>query len=100
MGAQHDRVARKTARQLQTDYNAGQGPDVITNNRVVEVETETTVTDAARQLQGFNRPVYVQGADAATTKKAAEHYKDTTIGVMDQNGNIVQRSTRSSGRRK
>ena len=63
---------------------------VILNNnaprQVIEVETIDTINDDARQLQGYQRPVYVAGADDAATEAALEHYDGTTIGVMDPSG--------------
>ncbi len=90
----HDETARRIARRRGGEYNKGQGPDIQLPGMVVEVESDRTVSDAGRQLSGFTRPVYVAGANANATKKALERYKDSTIGVMDQNGNILKRSTR------
>lgn len=90
----HDDAAQRLAKMLGTEYNKGPGPDVVTRDQATEVETANTVGDAARQLRGFTKPVYVQGADAVTTKKALERYEDTTIGVRNPQGKIVRRSTR------
>ena len=96
--SKHDRVAESMANKENTDYNRGQGADVQSSRRAIEVETANTIGDAARQLAGYQKPVYVAGADAATTKKALEHYQNTTIGVMNSQGKIVKPSTR--GRKK
>lgn len=90
----HDKTAEVIAEKKGTDYNKGPGPDIQTPRQVIEVETADTIGDAARQLQGFNRPVYVAGADDAAAQAALEHYKDTTIGVMDPSGNILKSSSR------
>lgn len=95
----HDDAAQRLASKLGTEYNRGQGPDVQTKDQVTETETVNTIADAARQLSGFKKPVYVQGADAAATKKALERYGDTTIGVRNQQGRIVKRSTRGKQKR-
>ncbi len=92
--SKHDDAARRLAKKLGTEYNTGQGPDVITDSQATETETSATVGDAARQLAGFTRPVYVQGADPAATKKALERYEKSTIGVRNSQGKIVKRSTR------
>ena len=96
--SKHDKVAGKIAKQEGTEYNRGQGPDVKNPQRAIEVETTRTVGDAARQLAGYQQPVYVAGTDAEATKKALQHYKNTTIGVMNSQGQILKRSTR--GRKK
>ena len=94
MGTKHDDTANRIARQKGTEYNRGQGPDVITPRQAVEIETENTVQDGLRQLRGFRKPVYIAGADAAATKKALEVTEGTTVGVMNSGGEIVKRSTR------
>lgn len=94
MSSKHDQAAQRLANQLGTEYNRGKGPDVITKDQVTETETVNTIADAARQLSGFQKPAYVQGADPAATEKALEHYGDTTIGVRNPQGKIVKRSTR------
>lgn len=96
MGTSHDSTARRIARKNNTDYNASQGPDVVSAGRAIEIETENTVNDGLRQLQGFNKPVYIAGSNQAATKKALEATKGTTVGVMDPNGKILKRSTRKS----
>ena len=96
MSTTHDKAANRIAKQNNTEYNKGQGPDVNTSRRAIEVETEKTVSDGLRQLQGFNKPVYIAGATKAATEKALEITEGTTVGVMDQNGNVVSRSTRKS----
>ena len=96
--SKHDKVARQIAKNQNTSYNKGQGPDVKNSRRAIEVETTRTVGDAARQLAGHQKPVYVAGADAEATKKALQHYDNTTIGVMNSKGQILKRSTR--GRKK
>ncbi|MCH7591883.1 MAG: hypothetical protein IH989_03750 [Planctomycetes bacterium] len=95
----HDDAAQRLAARLGVEYNRGQGPDVITGSQATETETSATVADAARQLAGFTRSVYVQGADKAATDKALTHYKDTTIGVRDPTGKILKPSTRKSRRK-
>ncbi len=94
MASKHDQAAERLATTLGTTYNRGQGPDVQTKDQVTETETVNTIPDAARQLRGFNKPVYVQGADPAATKKALERYEKSTIGVRNSQGKIVKQSTR------
>ena len=94
MSGKHDEVAKRIAKKQGTTYNRSQGPDVENSQRAIEVETTGTVGDAARQLAGYQKPVYVAGADAKVTKKALQHYKNTTIGVKNSQGNVVKPSTR------
>ena len=92
----HDETARRIARRRGGEYNRGQGPDIQLPQMVVEVESPGTVADAGRQLSGYTRSVYVAGSNAQATRRALARYQDSTIGVMDQNGNILKRSTRKS----
>ena len=90
----HSGTANRIAHQLGVDYNRGKGPDVKAPDVTVEVETADTVADAARQLRGFRGPVYVAGTSQEAVNKALDQYGDSTIGVMDKDGNIVKPSSR------
>ena len=90
----HRETAKRIARKLRATYNSGEGVDIISKRATVEVETERTIQDAKMQLQGYRGPVYIAGVDQKTTAKALVVTKGSTIGVMDQNGNILKRSSR------
>ena len=90
----HDIAANRIAKKLGTEYNKGQGPDIKTPKMVVEVETDGTVKDGLRQLRGFRKSVYIAGSNQEAVKAALKATKDTTVGVMDAQGNIVKRSSR------
>jgi len=102
--SKHDRVAERLAKKEGVKYNRGQGADIQSSHRAIEVESVNTIGGAARQLAGYQKPVYVAGADAEATKKALQYYKNTTIGVKNSQGKVVRRSTRkgtgSTGPRK
>lgn len=92
--ASHKRTARRIAKRYKTEYNPGKGADIQTDRVAIEVETADTVSDAVRQLQGHRKPVYIAGTDQATVDKALQRTKRLTIGVMDNQGNIIKKSTR------
>ncbi len=94
MSTKHDETAKFIAAQKGVSYNQGPGPDIRTPRQIIEVETADTITNAAQQLRGYRGPVYVVGVDAKATEAALEHYKETTIGVMDASGKILKPSTR------
>ena len=94
MPRKHDIVANRLAKKEDTEYNRGQGPDINTSRRAIEVESETTVSDGFRQLQGFHKPVYIAGSNPQATKKALEETEGTTVGVMNSQGKILKPSTR------
>jgi hypothetical protein len=90
----HDNAAKRIAKKLRSEYNSGKGVDINAPQMAVEVETPETVKDGIRQLQGFRKPVYIAGSNKKATEKALEITKETTIGVMDSQGNIMRPSTR------
>lgn len=90
----HAAVANRLARQYGTEYNRGAGADIKTRNVAIEVETESTVGDAGRQLQGHRKQVFVAGTSKAAVDAALDRYEGTSIGVMDNRGRILKRSTR------
>ena len=90
----HKTTANRIAKKYNTDYNDSKGVDVKSPRATIEIETIDTVNDALGQLRGHKGPAYIAGTNAEAVQKAIEVTKDTTIGVMDNQGNIVQRSTR------
>lgn len=92
--SKHDRVAERLAKKEGVKYNRGQGADIQSSRRAIEVESVNTIGDAARQLAGYQKPVYVAGVDAKATQKALQQYEGTTIGVIGSSGKTLKRSTR------
>ena len=90
----HTAVANRLARQHGTTYIRRAGADVQTRSVAIEVETERTVGDAGRQLQGHRKQVYVAGSSQAATEAALERYRNSSIGVMDPHGRVLKPSTR------
>ena len=62
-GLSHERAANSIARRNGAEYNKDKGPDVKTPFATIEVETEGTVRDGLRQLQGHRGPVYIAGSN-------------------------------------
>ena len=90
----HATTANLIARKFNTEYNRGQGADIQTSNIAIEVETPDTIKDAGRQLQGHRKNVYVAVTNQNAVSSALEYYKNSTIGVMDNQGNILKPSSR------
>lgn len=90
----HKTTANRIARKLGTAYEPGQGADIQTSRLVVEVETAKSVREAPGQLQGYRGPVYIAGVNQEAIERALEVTKGTTIGVMDNQGNVVKSSSR------
>ncbi len=93
--SKHDKVAGKLAKREGTEYNRGQGADIQGSKRAIEVESPQTIGDAARQLAGYQKPVYVAPTDPKAVPKAVKRYQKTTIGVMTPTGKVVKSSTRA-----
>ena len=94
MDTLHDATAKRIARKFGVEYNRGQGPDIETRQLVIEVETNDTSREAYRQLQGFDKPVHIAGANLYATLSALVYTLRTTIGVMEPDGNIRKESSR------
>ena len=89
----HKITANRIAKKLNAEYNSSEGPDIVTNKLVVEVESADTMPDAVRQLRGFRKPVYIAGPNQEAVEKALEATEGTTVGVMDNQGKIIRKST-------
>ena len=90
----HKITARRIANKLHTEYNNADGVDIKSKEATVEVETPETVSDAPGQLRGHRGPAYIAGTNKEAVNKALEVSKGTTIGVMDNQGNIIKPSAR------
>ena len=90
----HKTTANRISKKYNTQYNEGQGVDIQTTRIAVEVETPETVPDAMNQLRGHRKPVYIAGTNQEAVERALEITKGTTVGVMDNQGKIVKKSTR------
>jgi len=90
----HKTTANRIAGKFGVEYNDGEGVDIKSKHATVEVETSDTVAEAPGQLRGHRGPAYIAGSNQEAVEKALEVTKGTTIGVMDNQGNIVKRSTR------
>ena len=90
----HKTTSNRIANKYGVEYNNVEGVDIVSNRATVEVETPDTVQDGLRQLQGYHGSVYIAGTNQEAVDNAIEATKGTTIGVMDNQGNIVKSSTR------
>ena len=90
----HKAAANRIAEKLTADYNSGKGVDIKSPKAIVEVETPGTVNDALGQLRGHKGPCYIAGTNQEAVQKAIDTAKGTTVGVMDNQGKVVKKSTR------
>ena len=87
-------AANRIARKFKAEYIPGPGPDIKCPTCTIAVESVETLPDASRKLSGYKGPVYVAVTRKADLYAAVEKYMHTTIGVMDNQGDIVKKSTR------
>ena len=90
----HDIVANRIAKKLNTSYNRGRGPDIYKYPTVVEVVLAHEVEKGMESIKMFEGPTYLAGATQLAIERTKKHAKGTSIGVMDQFGKILKRSTR------
>jgi len=90
----HKTTSNRIAQKYDVEYNNGKGVDIKSNRATVEVETPETVSEGLSQLQGHRGPVYIAGTNQEAVDKALDATEGTTIGVMDNQGNIVKSSSR------
>jgi len=90
----HRSTAKRLAKKFGTEYNMGQGADINAQDVAIEVETPGTVKGGLKQLQGHQKQVYIAGTNQKAVERALERTKGTTVGVMDNQGKIVKKSTR------
>ena len=72
----------------------GKGPDIKARGRTIEIESKESVNEAGRQLSGHKGLAHVAGKDKQATDAAKERYKDSSIGVMNSRGKVVQPAKR------
>jgi hypothetical protein len=90
----HKTASNRIAGKYNAEYNSNKGVDIVTPKIAIEVETEHTISSGMQQLQGHKKSAYIAGTNREAVNKALERTKGTTIGVMDNQGNVVRRSTR------
>ena len=90
-------TANRIAKKLNTEYILGPGPDIKSPQYTIAVETEESLSEAVRKLSGYRGPVYVAVTNKKSLFAAIEKYAHMTIGVMDNQGDIVKKSTRNKG---
>jgi len=98
--SEHDRIADAIARKLRAPYNPAKGADVVSAERVVEVEIDGAgLGRGIEQLQGYKQLRYL-GVPKRLVPTAVKRTKGTKIGIMNADGNIVKRAQRPARKRR
>ncbi len=91
---QQKTIANRLAKKFNTEYIPGVGADVKTKRIAIKVVSAESIEDGMRELRGHRKPVYLAGTNKSAVNAALEAIKGTTVGVMDNQGKIIEKSKR------
>ena len=92
--SKHDEIAEKLAKNFAAEYKKNKGIDIVTKNRVIEVETKkNALSQGIKQVQNSPKARYI-AVNKTSIKDALKATKGTGIGVMRPTGKIVKRAGR------
>jgi glutathione synthase/RimK-type ligase-like ATP-grasp enzyme len=92
--SKHDEIAEKLAKEFGTDYKSHKGIDIITKNRVIEVETKkNSISQGIDQVQNSSKARYL-AVNKININAALNATKGTGIGVMSESGKIIKKAGR------
>jgi len=90
----HDKIAERLARKMGTDYKSTKGIDIVTPNKVIEVETKkNSLPQGIRQVAHSQKARYL-AVNKQNLKNALEATSGTGIGVMGPTGIIHKKASR------
>lgn len=92
--SKHDEIAKKLAKMFVTEYKSQKGIDIVTKDRVIEVETKKgSIRQGIKQVEKSSKARYL-AVNNQNVQNAIEATKDSGIGVMSERGKIVKRASR------
>ena len=90
----HDQIAENLAKKFGTEYKKHKGIDIVTKDRVIEVETtKEGIYQGINQIKRSSKARYI-AVDDKNIQNALDATKGTGIGVMDSKGRIIKRAGR------
>jgi len=90
----HDQIAEKLAKKFGVEYQKQKGVDIVTKDRVMEVETKKNgIAQGIGQVKRSPKARYL-AVNQVNIKNALQATQGTGIGVMQSNGEIVKRAGR------
>lgn len=90
----HDKIAERLAKRFKTEYKSDKGIDIVTPDKVIEVEVkENGITQGIKQVEKARKARYI-AIPPELKKKVLEATKGTGIGVMGSSGAIIKKATR------
>ena len=90
----HDQIAENLAKKFGTEYKKHKGIDIVTKDRVIEVETtKEGIYQGINQIKRSSKVRYI-AVDDKNIQNALDATKGTGIGVMDSKGEVIKRARR------
>lgn len=90
----HDEIAEKLAKKFNTEYKSPKGIDLVTQNRVVEVETKKSgIYQGIKQVEKSSKARYL-AVNKINVNNALDATQGTGIGVMSETGKIIKKAGR------
>ena len=90
----HDQIAEKLAKKFGTEYKKYKGIDIVTKNRVIEVETKKAgILQGIKQVRNSRKARYL-AVNKININNALEATEGTGIGVMGPTGKIIKKAGR------
>ena len=92
--SKHDQIAENLATKFKTEYKKHKGIDIVTKDRVIEVEaTKNGIYQGINQVKRSSKARYL-AVNNRNIQNALNATKGTGIGVMDEKGNIIKKARR------
>jgi len=92
--SKHDEIANKLAKKFKTEYKSDKGIDLVTRDKVIEVETKkSSLSQGIGQVVKSEKARYL-AVNKPNIKNALEATKGTGIGVMSEAGRIIKKASR------
>jgi hypothetical protein len=92
--SKHDQIAESLAKKFGTRYKKHKGIDIVTDDRVIEVETtKNGIYQGIDQVKRSPKARYIAVNDR-NIQNALKATEGTGIGVIDEKGKIVKRARR------
>jgi len=92
--SKHDEIANKLAKKFNTEYKSDKGIDLVTPEKVIEVETKkSSLSQGISQVIKSQKARYL-AVNKVNINNALEATKNTGIGVMNETGRIMKKASR------
>ncbi len=92
--SKHEQIAENLAKKFGVKYKKHKGIDIVTDNRVIEVETtKSGIYQGIDQVKRSTKVRYIAVNDR-NIQNALNTTEGTGIGVMDEKGRIIKKARR------